>query len=242
MLIYQFASKYLMAYSTNPSILTYTTPFLIERKMETAAEGLSSDCRNLLFRKVFPYSQTNAKTIADYVLALKIEVNHVDHYRGDIIRLLATFSIFFKNQRSFIEITRADLLAFLDGFRKPDNVDPMHKWIGTYNLYRSHLMRFFKWLYYPDIEQKQRPKPPLLENIPQLKRKEKSIYKPTDMWTEEDDSLFLKYCPRPRDRCYHAMSRDSAARPHELLRLRIKDVVFKLASDKKTVRRNGRQW
>jgi integrase/recombinase XerD len=29
------------------------------------------------------------------------------------------------------------------------------------------------------------------------------------------------------------MSRDSAARPHELLRLRIKDVVFKLACDKK---------
>jgi hypothetical protein len=29
------------------------------------------------------------------------------------------------------------------------------------------------------------------------------------------------------------MSRDSAARPHELLKLRIKDVVFKLAPDKK---------
>lgn len=29
------------------------------------------------------------------------------------------------------------------------------------------------------------------------------------------------------------MSRDSAARPHELLKLRIKDVVFKLTVDKK---------
>src|SRR5919199_4040417 len=29
------------------------------------------------------------------------------------------------------------------------------------------------------------------------------------------------------------MSRDSAARPHELLKLRIKDVVFKLTPDKK---------
>jgi integrase/recombinase XerD len=56
---------------------------------------------------------------------------------------------------------------------------------------------------------------------------------PTDLWTPEDDSLFLKYCPNPRDRCYHAMSRDSAARPHELLKLRIKDVVFKLTPDKK---------
>ena len=37
----------------------------------------------------------------------------------------------------------------------------------------------------------------------------KSMDKPTDLWTIEDDSLFLKYCPNPRDRCYHAMSRDS---------------------------------
>jgi hypothetical protein len=66
MLIYQFASKSLMTYSTNPSILAYNTPFLIERKMESAAEELASDCRNLLFRKVFPYSPTNGKTIADY--------------------------------------------------------------------------------------------------------------------------------------------------------------------------------
>ena len=109
----------------------------------------------------------------------------------------------------------------------------MHKWIGTYNLYRIELMRFFKWLYYPYIESDKRPKPEVIQNIPQLKRKEKSIYKPTDLWTSEDDSLFLRYCPNTRDKCYHAISRDSAARPHELLKLRIKDVVFKVTPDKK---------
>ena len=128
---------------------------------------------------------------------------------------------------------REDILSFLDSLRKIESVNPLHKWIGTYNVYRIQLMRFFKWLYSPAIEQKKRPKPSIIENIPQLKRKEKSIYKPTDLWTPEDDSLFLKYCPNTRDRCYHAMSRDSAARPHELLKLRIKDVVFKLTPDKK---------
>ncbi|MDQ6667310.1 MAG: hypothetical protein M3Y53_03670 [Thermoproteota archaeon] len=206
---------------------------MVERKMEAAADGLSLDCLNLLFKKVFPYSPTNAKTIADYVLALRAETNPADHYRTDLIHLLTTFSMFFKNQKTFIEISRDDLLAFLDSFRKAESVDPLHRWIGTYNVYRIHLMRFFKWLYYPDIEQKQRSKPAIIENIPQLKRKEKSVYKPTDLWTEEDDSLFLKYCPSPRDRCYHTMSRDSAARPHELLKLRIRDVVFKIAPDKK---------
>jgi hypothetical protein len=67
----------------------------------------------------------------------------------------------------------------------------------------------------------------VIRNIPGFKRKEKSIYKPSDLWTEEDDSLFLKYCPSKRDRCYHMMSRDLSARPHEILGLKIKDVVFK---------------
>ena len=65
-----------------------------------------------------------------------------------------------------------------------------------------------------------------------MKRKEVSIYKPTDLWTQEDDLLFLKYCPSKRDRCYHVVSRDLSCRPHELLKLRIKDIVFKLAGDR----------
>jgi hypothetical protein len=151
----------------------------------------------------------------------------------DIIRLLTRFLIFFNGRKTFKQITRNDLLLFLDSFRKTENSDPLHKWAGTYNLYRIHLVRFFKWLYHPAIDQNQRTKPSVIDNIPRLKRKERSIYKPTDLWTEEDDSLFLKFCPNPRDRCYHAMSRDSAARPRELLKLRIKYVVFKITPDKK---------
>jgi integrase len=91
-----------------------------------------------------------------------------------------------------------------------------------------HLLRFFKWFYYPDIEPSKRPKPPVIENIAQLKRKEKSIYKPSDLWTQQDDLLFLKYCPSKRDKCYHAISRDLSARPHEILKLKIKDIAFKV--------------
>ena len=64
-----------------------------------------------------------------------------------------------------------------------------------------------------------------MENIPQIKRREISTYKPTDLWTEEDDVLFYKYCPSSRDRCWHAVSRDTGCRPHELLNLKVRDVV-----------------
>jgi len=45
------------------------------------------------------------------------------------------------------------------------------------------------------LSQVKRPKPEVIENIPKLRRKEQSIYKPTDLWTAEDYLLFLKCCP-----------------------------------------------
>ena len=47
------------------------------------------------------------------------------------------------------------------------------------------------------------------------------------MWTQQDDLLFLKYCPTKREKCYHAISRDTSCRPHEIVKLKIKDIVFK---------------
>jgi integrase/recombinase XerD len=118
-------------------------------------------------------------------------------------------------------------LSFLYKFRKTEDRDPLHKWIGTYNLKHEILRQFFTWLNDPNIERNHRSKPKIMENIAKFKRKEVSIYKPTDLWTGEDDLLFLRYCPSKRDRCYHTLSRDSSCRPHELLKLRAKDVVFK---------------
>jgi integrase len=207
---------------------------LFERKLENVTEGLSHNCFNWL-KKIANNNNNkeNATIIANYIMSMKTETNLSDSYRKSVIILLSKFSIFFRNQKSFKSIIREDVLEFLDSFRKPESVDMLHQWIGTYNMYRIYLMRFFKWLYSPDIEQNKRPKPSVIENIPQLRRKEKSIYKPTDLWVEEDESLFLKYCPSKRIKCYHAVSRDASARPHEVLKLKIKDIVFKFTPDKK---------
>src|SRR5215831_9342887 len=201
------------------------------QKIEDTTQGLPARYFKFLHNDVLSQNKENAMIICNYVQSMRQELNLSDGYRQDVILLLGNFSIF--TLKSFKEVTRENVLSFLNRLRKPEASDPLHKWIGTYNIYRMHLMRFFRWLYYPDIHSsKSRPKPAPVENIPQLKRKEKSIYKPADLWTDEDDSLFLRYCPNPRDRCYHAMSDDSACRPHELLGLRMKDVVFKITPDK----------
>jgi integrase/recombinase XerD len=174
--------------------------------------------------------KVNVETIVRYIAAIKSEVNLSDNYRKDLIALLSRFSKYNDN-KPFSDLTHSDVIAFLDTYRKTETQDPMHKWIGTYNLFRVYLLRFFKWLYYPDIEPGKRPKPSVVENLPQLRRKEKSIYKPTDLWTQQDDLLFLKYCSSSRDRLYHSLSRDTSCRPDEILKLKIRDITFKIAGN-----------
>jgi integrase len=201
--------------------------FEIDSRLRSITEGLNNEILNGL-RSL---SNENAAIIVQYISAMITETNPSDNYRKDNIRFLYLFSRYNKN-KPFRSMIRDNVISFLNSRRKPESSDPLHKWIGTYNLYRIYLIRFFKWLYSPNKEQSKRPKPKVVNNVPALRRKEKSIYKPSDLWTEEDDLIFLKYCPSKRDKCFHAMSWDTGCRPHELLKLRIKDITFKIFEKK----------
>src|SRR6187200_695136 len=158
---------------------------------------------------------------------MKVETNLSINHRRGIITSLKLLSEFLGN-KSFNKMTREDILLFLDNLRKSEDSDPMHQWIGTYNHRLIDFLRFFKWLYFHDTESSKRRKPEVVDNIPTLKRKEKSIYKPSDLWTSEEHRIFLQYCGNnKRDRCYHAMAIDSSCRVHELLKIRIKDILYK---------------
>jgi integrase/recombinase XerD len=112
-------------------------------------------------------------------------------------------------------MTRDDFLLYLDICKKSENEDPLHKWIGSYNVKLITLIRFFKWLCYPDVNSSKRRselsaserKPQCVMDISKIKRMEISCYKPSDLWSQEDDLLFLKWVTNKRDRCYHTMSR-----------------------------------
>jgi integrase len=174
-------------------------------------------------------SQTE-ETIRRYTLALETEVNPTKNYEKSIVLCLRSLAK--QTKKTFESITKEDIVLFLNSFKKSEPLDPLHQSIGTYNLNAVHLIRFFRWLYSPDMTPAERPKPDCIRNITQLKRKEKSIYKPSDMWSADNDLLFLQHCPSKRVRCYHSIARDSSCRPHELLKLKIKDVVFKMVGDK----------
>jgi hypothetical protein len=135
---------------------------LFERRLELATEGLESSYFNKLKKSL---CQTNALTIANYILAMKTEINPSDGYRMINLKALARISQFFGNKILFKTMGRKEILMFLDSYHKPDAADLMHKWIGTYNLVLVILVRFFKWLYFPGLAPVDRKKPALVENI-----------------------------------------------------------------------------
>ena len=125
---------------------------IVNRKIDLATAGLHSFIYKDITQNVSPQ---NALSIVEYVLAMKIETNISDSYRTYTIQTLSLFSRFSKN-KSFTEMRREDVLLYLNSSRKDDTLDPLHKWIGTYNFRRVILKRFFKWLYYPNDEPKKK--------------------------------------------------------------------------------------
>jgi integrase/recombinase XerD len=195
-------------------------------------------CESLLMDRA-RISEQNAAVLADYIISMKREINPRGSYVKNNIQFLFELSRFVGIEKRFEDFTKYDILSYLDSLRKSENDDPIHKWIGSYNVKSEAILRFYKWLYYQNIEDpkkrnelsKLEAKPECITGIRLLKRKEISCYKPSDLWTQEDDKLFLKWVTSKRDRCYHIVARDLSARPHEILGIKIRDVVFKNANN-----------
>ncbi len=213
---------------------------ILARKILLTTEGFTGKLPELILRDRNRLSIENAVIVCEYIIAMKREINPRYNYVRYTIQFLSELSRAVGLDKKFIGMTRDDLLSCLDKNRKPENEDPLHKWIGSYNIRCIILFRFFKWLYYPNITNpkkrnelsSQENRPECIMGIPQLRRKEISCYKPSDLWTQEDDLLFLKWVTNKRDRCYHTMARDLSARPHEILSLKIKDVIFKASGNR----------
>ncbi len=117
---------------------SYTETGLVdlETKIEFVTQNLSKNTYNLLINMS---NKENSLIIANYILALRTEVNVSVRYQTLIIKLLTYFNKFNK-ETHFGDANRENVLSFLQSYRKPEALDLQHKWVGTYNLYKSILI------------------------------------------------------------------------------------------------------
>ena len=155
----------------------------------------------------------NADILANFIISCRkertIAVNTVMIYIAGISYLENIHK-----HKDLDKMDRNDIIYFLDSYRKPESIDPLHRWINTYNIRMTAVSKFFKWLYSSNFDGKTTISAtlPIISGIKRLTRKEKTSYQAKDLWTSEEDALFLKYCEDDRLKCYHSMARDTSGR------------------------------
>jgi integrase len=213
----------------------------LEKKISYVTQSFSQNFLKNKLKNLARKNPDNANVICEYIIVEQTEFNIKDSTKMGKIKALVYLSNHLQDTKLFKEMRKQDILDHLNTFRNISNnknnnsnnyID--NKWIGTYNFRRMIFSKFFKWLYNPDEPiSKNRQTPPCMIGIKKLPRKIQSRYNPSDIWDSREHSIFLKYCPFKRDKCYHAIANDTSARPHELLNLRIKDVKFHLTEEGK---------
>ena len=100
---------------------------LLDRKIMMATEGFTTDrfCE-LVLKDRSRLSKENALTICEYIIAMKREVNPRLSYKKNIIQFLSELSRAVGIDKKFIDMTRDDVLCYLDRCRKLENEDPLH--------------------------------------------------------------------------------------------------------------------
>ena len=93
----------------------------LERKIILAIEGFMTEYSESTLRDRNRLSQENALVVAEYVIAMKREVNPRPNYIQYTIQFLAELSRLIGIRKNFIDMTRQDIQCYLDKCRKPES-------------------------------------------------------------------------------------------------------------------------
>ena len=118
------------------------------------------------------------------------------------------------------------ILNFLNTKRKSNEIDPDQKWITTYNDYVIRLKHVFRWLYNKNKDEDEWITPDFAK-LKKKKTKRASSYSESEIWDKEELLSIIKYEPNIRNKAILTMLWDLDARPHEITKLKIKNLRFR---------------
>ncbi len=120
----------------------------LERKINSITEQQRGYLKSI-FKKMAQANPHNGVILYDFLITQQNELNIKESTKENILKKIVWLSVFL-NHKTFHEITKEDILGYLNSIRKPVSGDPTHKWIGTYNGKQMVYSTFFRWLYNPD--------------------------------------------------------------------------------------------
>ena len=124
-------------------------------------------------------SEENASTICDYITAEQNEINIKESTKEGKLKVFADM-LKHLNHKNLRNVNKNDIFSYLNKYRKSEEEDPTHRWIGTWNNRHMVLLKFFRWLNDPNNpDLKNRKMPKCMTGIKRLNRKEASRYKPS---------------------------------------------------------------
>jgi len=154
----------------------------LEGKIDSVTRYNSKPYFGQALKRLAAINPENAGVICDYISAEQTDINIKESTKEGKIKVLIWLSNYLAN-KSFHQITKQDVLSYLNSLRKPVSEDPNHKWIGSYNTRQMIFNKFFRWLYNPDTSNpKERVTPPCIQGIKKLPRLEMSPYTPSSLW------------------------------------------------------------
>ena len=87
----------------------------------------------------------------DFVIRGNISVGTKRAYVCNLLYLCR-----FLNSIPFKQVSRDDIISYLQTLRRPLSADVKQKWISTYNNRIVIYQKFFKWLYFPEFSARER--------------------------------------------------------------------------------------
>ena len=113
------------------SVLEQTQDLYI--RIDKVTHGLSKGYfRKVLMEIADSDNPVNAGLICDYIISEQVDLNIKPATVEDKLKKLAWLSKFHSN-KSFLQMTKQDILLYPSSIRKSHQDDPSQKWIGSFN-------------------------------------------------------------------------------------------------------------
>ncbi len=102
--------------------------------------GLSRPYFNSILKKLQEKNKENADTICKHILTEQAEFNIKNSTKEGKIKILVWLSNFFDDKKRYQDMTKEDILSYLNSLRKPQQQG--NGWINSYNNRQMVFLKF----------------------------------------------------------------------------------------------------